>query len=78
MNYVQKGISVKNMSDLMRNEIYGIFETKNPTKEQIRKYKRSGKELDKKFKSRFKYVCNGLMSRIIKNCRGKRKRGEKK
>ena len=35
----QKGMSVKNMSDLVRKEIHGIFETKNPTKNQIRKYK---------------------------------------
>ena len=35
----QKGMSVKNMPDLVRKEIHGIFETKNPTKNQIRKYK---------------------------------------
>ena len=32
------------MSDLVRKEIYGIFENKNPTKEESRKYKRYGKE----------------------------------
>ena len=37
---VQEGIGVKNMSDLVRKEIRGIFRTKNPTKDQIRKYKR--------------------------------------
>ena len=77
MNYVQKGIGVKIMSDLVREEIHGTSKTKNPTKEQIRKYKRSGRELDEKFKSSFKYFRNDLMSRIIKNCGGEKKRAEK-
>ena len=38
---VQDGIGVKNVSDLVRKEIWGIFRTKNPTKDQIRKYKRT-------------------------------------
>ena len=33
---VQEGIGV----NLARKEIWGIFRTKNPTKDQIRKYKR--------------------------------------
>ena len=41
---VEKGLGVKNMSDLVRKYINGIFGNKNPTKEQIRKYKWSGKE----------------------------------
>ena len=68
------GIGVKNMSDLVRKEIRGIFRTKNPTKDQIRKYKRREKELDH---NSFVYVCSELMSRIIKNCRGE-KNSEKK
>ena len=39
MHAVQEEIGVKNMSDLVRKEIRGIFKTKNPTKDQIRKYK---------------------------------------
>ena len=39
---VQEVLRVKNMSDLVRKEIRGIFETNNPTKDQIRKYKRPG------------------------------------
>ena len=31
--------SVKNISDLISKEIYGIWETKSPKKEQINKYK---------------------------------------
>ena len=39
-----KGIGVENIYDLLRNEIYGIFETTKPIKEQKRKYKRREKE----------------------------------
>ena len=45
---LQNGIGVKNMSDLARKKIQGIFETKNPTEEQIRKYKRVAKKVKKK------------------------------
>ena len=41
---VQNGLSIKKIFDLVRKRIYGIFETKNPTKKEIRKYKRSQKE----------------------------------
>ena len=51
-----------------------MFQSKNPTEEQIRKYKRSEKELDKKSNSSFKYVCSDLMSKIIKSCRGVKKK----
>ena len=37
---VQKRLGVENICDLLRKEIQGIYETENPTKEQIRKYKR--------------------------------------
>ena len=75
---VQEGIGVKNMSDLVRKEIRGIFRTKNPTKDQIRKYKRREKELDHNSAATFVYVRSDLMSRIIKNCRGEKRRDEKK
>ena len=35
MEGVGSGMTVKNISDLILKEIYGICETKNPTKEQI-------------------------------------------
>ena len=38
--YVQERLGVENICDLLRKEIWGIYETENPTKEQIRKYKR--------------------------------------
>ena len=33
------GLSVKNFSDLVLTEIYGIYKTENLTKEQIKKSK---------------------------------------
>ena len=71
---IQEGIGVKIMSDLVRKEIRGIFRTKNPTKDQIRKYKRREKELNPNSTATFVYVRNDIMSRIIKNCRGEKNR----
>ena len=34
----QNGLGLKNISDLLRKEMYGIFETKNISKEQKKKY----------------------------------------
>ena len=78
MHDIQEGLGVKNMSDLVRKEIHGIFETKNRTKDQIRKYKIREKELDDNFNATFMYFRRDLMSRIIKNFRGEKRRGEKK
>ena len=66
------------MSDLVRKEIHGSFETKNPTKNQVKKYKRHENELDNNSNATFVYVRSDLMSRIIKNCSGEKKTGEKK
>ena len=63
----QEGTGVKNMSDLVRKEIWGIFRTKNPTKDQIRKYKRREKKLDHNSTATVVYVHSDLMSRIKKN-----------
>ena len=62
----------------MRKEIWGIFRTKNPTKDQIRKYKRREKELDHNSTATFMYVHSDLMSKIIKRFRGGKKRQIKK
>ena len=71
---VQEGTGVKNVSDLVREKkIGGIFRTKNPTKDQIRKYKRREKELDYNSTAPVVYVCSDLMSRIIKECRGEKR-----
>ena len=39
MKDVGSGVGVKNISDLALKEIYGIFETKNPSKEQVNEHK---------------------------------------
>ena len=78
MHDVKEGIGAKNISDLVRKEIRGIFRTKNQTKDQIRKYKRREKELDHNSTATFVYVCSDLMSKIIKNCRGEKKEAKTK
>ena len=39
MKDVGSGMSIKNISDLVLKEIYGICEAKNPTEEQVNEYK---------------------------------------
>ena len=72
---VQNGLGIKNISDLVRKIIQGIYETKNITEEQVKKYKRSQKEISKEptDDSKFKYARSDLMEIIIKNCRGVKK-----
>ena len=69
---IQNGLGLKNISDLLRKEMYGIFETKNITKEQKKKYIRTKKEINNELKNdhyNYKYVKSDLMEKIIKNCR---------
>ena len=49
MKDVLKGLGVKNMSDLILKEIYGIYETKNLTNKQIQKYKMTEREIFEKY-----------------------------
>ena len=49
MKDLGKGISVKNMSDLVLKKMYGICETKNLAKEQVNEYKMTKREIYKKF-----------------------------
>ena len=39
MKDVHKGVGVKKMSDLILKEIFSIYETKNLTNKEIKKYK---------------------------------------
>ena len=68
---MQKGLGLKNMPDLVKKEICGIFETKNPTEEQKKKYIRTESEITKKpaDDSKYKYAHSDLIKKI-KNCRG--------
>ena len=73
---------------IVLKEIHGILKTKNPTKEQINKYKMTERELYEKFdnssekelntKSNISvYVKNDTMTTIIKCCRGGKKKRHK-
>ena len=65
---VLEGLGIKNMSDLVRKEIRGIFEINNPTNAQFRKYKRSGK---KWFNDDvYTYIRSDVILKIIMHCRG--------
>ena len=83
MKDVGSGIGVKNISDLVLKEIYGICETKNPSKEQVNEYKMKKREIYKKFTNLSKqelnkknnnkaYVKNDVMTTVIKCCRGEK------
>ena len=39
MKHVLDDLDIQNISDLVLKEIYGIYNTKSLTKEQIKKYK---------------------------------------
>ena len=45
MKDVGSNIGVKNISDLVLKEIYGICETKHPSKEQVNEYKMTKKKI---------------------------------
>ena len=89
MKNVRKGLGVKNMSDLILKEIYGIYETKNLTNKQIQKYKMTEREIFEKYDNLSKdelntktnkivYVKNDVMSTVIKCCRGEKKEAKEK
>ena len=74
-------MDVKNISGSVLKEIYGICETKNPSKEQVNEYKMTKRQIYKKFtnlsqeewntkNSKKAYVKNDLMTTVIKPCRG--------
>ena len=43
------GLGVTSMSDLILKELYGVYKTKNPTKEQVKEYKMTEREHYEKF-----------------------------
>ena len=76
-------LGVKNISDLVLKEIYGICETENPTKKQVNEYKMIKRQIYKKFTNlsnqelntkndKKTYVKNDVITTIIKRCRGKK------
>ena len=49
IKYIQNGVGVQNISDLVLNKIYGIYKTKSLRKEQIKGYKMTTKEIFENF-----------------------------
>ena len=47
MKDVGSGMGVKNISDLVSKEIHSMLKAKNPTKEQIKKYKMTEEKFQK-------------------------------
>ena len=77
MKDVRSGMGVKNISDLVLKEIYGICDTKNPTKKQVNEYKMTKRKIYKKFinlsdeelntkNNKKTYARNDVMTTIIK------------
>ena len=84
MKDIGNGIGYKNISDLVLKELYGICETKNPSKEQVNENKMTKKQIYNKFtnlsqeklntiNNKKTYVKNDIMTTIIKRCRGEQK-----
>ena len=48
MKDAQDSLGAKNISDLVLKQIYGIYETKNLSKEEIKKYKMTKREIFEK------------------------------
>ena len=89
MKNVQDGLGVHNIFDLALKKIYSIYKTKNPTKDQIKKYKMTEREIFEKYanlrenelntkNNKEVYTKNDVMTTVIKHCTGEKKRGEKK
>ena len=88
MKDVGSGMGIKNISDLVLKEIYGIYRGKNLTKEEIKNYKMTEREIYEKFDNLSKdelntksnkntFVKNNVMKNIIKHCRGEKKKRNK-
>ena len=80
---IGNGLGVKNISDLVLKEIYGKYE-KKLTKEEIKCYKMTEREIFKKFGklsnneldklcNKSVFVKNTIMTNIIEHCRGEKK-----
>ena len=89
MKNVHKGLGVKNISDLVLKEIYGIYKTRNLTNKQIQKYEMTEREIFEKYDNLSKdelngktnqnvYIKNDVMSTVIKCCRGEKKKVKEK
>ena len=84
MKNIGDGLGVTNISDLVLKEIYGIYEKRKLTKEEIKCFKMTEREIFKKFdnlnedelntkSNKSVYVKNIILTNIIKHCRGEKK-----
>ena len=85
MKYLQDGLGVQNIFDLVLKEICSIYKTKNPTEDQIKKkHKMSEREIFEKYANLSEnelntktnkdvFAKNDVMTTVIKCCRGERK-----
>ena len=80
MKNVPGSLGVKNMSDLILKEMYGIYETKNLMKEQTKKYKMNERGIFENFDkfsenelnakgNKNVNAGNDVMRTVIKHCR---------
>ena len=67
MTDIQKIFNVKNTHDLVDKEIKSKFKTKNPTNEQMKKYKKDKTELIDNKKLMYSY--EGIIIPVIMHCR---------
>ena len=85
MKGVKDALGVKNMSDLVLKEICGAHGKKKLTKEEIKYYKMTEREFFKTFydyeehslntkSNKTIFVKNTIMTNIIKNCKGEKKK----
>ena len=71
MKNVHNSLGVKNISDLILKEIYGIYETKNLTKKQVfENYTNLSEEKLSEKSNKNVYVKNNVMATVIKRCKG--------
>ena len=84
MKDVESSIVIKNISDLVLKEIYGIYGKKKLTKEEIKNHKMTEREIYEKFdnlsedelntkSNKNTFVRNNVMTNIIKHCRDEKK-----
>ena len=65
---IKNGLGVKNMPQMVRQKMLGIFGTKNLTKEQKKQYIRLKSEINESFKNEFlccKYGRSDIREKII-------------
>ena len=73
-----KGLGVKNMSGPVLKQIYSIYKTKNLTKEQIKKYKMTEREIFQKYGNLKTFMLEIMSWLLLLNGSGAKKIGEKK